>query len=251
MTAVRSLSVVMPVFNEESILQNTVDDVLTGLAGLPLESYELILVENGSTDTTRELAAALVDAYPFLRLMTMERADYGAALKAGLLAAVGDVIVNFDADYYDVDFIKRALVADGDVVVASKGLSDSKDHRSIVRRLASRIFGRLTRWLLRVHVRETHGMKLFRPAVLRLVPTIRATKDLFDTELLARAELAGLTIDELPITTNETRPSRSTILSRAPRTVLGLVEIRARLHAEPTGEVIPVPAASSLVVDAA
>jgi glycosyltransferase involved in cell wall biosynthesis len=248
---VRSLSVVVPVFNEESILQRTVDELLAGLAALTLESYELILVENGSTDATRVLAARLADTNRFVRLLTMDQANYGAALKAGLLSAVGDAIVNFDADYYDFDFMRRALVTDGHVVVASKGLRDSADRRSLLRRLASRAFAQLTRSLLHVRVRDTHGMKLFRAPVLGLVPLIGATKDLFDTELLARAELAGLTIHELSITTVETRPSRSGILSRVPRTILGLFEIRRQLHAERAAETVLVPAAPEPVLDAA
>jgi hypothetical protein len=172
-------------------------------------------------------------------------------LKAGLLAAVGEVIINFDADYYDFDFVRRALAADGDVVIASKGLSDSDDRRPLLRRMASRTFGRLTRSLLRIRVRETHGMKLFRAPALELVPFIAATKDLFDTELLARAEFAGLTIDELPITTEETRPSRSAILLRVPRTVLGLLEIRRRLRAERAAGVVPLPASPSSMPDVA
>ena len=55
---------------------------------------------------------------------------------------------------------------------------------------------------------------------------MRSTKDLFDTELLARAEWGGLTIRELPIRTVEMRHSRSGILRRVPRTIWGLVQIR-------------------------
>ena len=251
MTNLPSLSVVVPVFNEEAILKDTVDKLLAGLARLPLERFELILCENGSTDATREIASAVAGAHPFVRLLTMDRPDYGAALKAGLLAAEGEVTVSFDADYYDFDFVRRALSADGDVVVASKGLSGSQDRRSLLRRLASRSFGLLTRGLLGVSVGETHGMKLFRAPALELVPFIGATKDLFDTELLAMAELAGLAIDELPITTEEKRPSRSGILSRIPRTVLGLVEIRGRLRAEHAFELVPVPVSPSSLLDAA
>jgi glycosyltransferase involved in cell wall biosynthesis len=251
LTHVRSLSVVVPVFNEETIVRRTVDELLVGLAGLPLERYELILCENGSTDATRALASAVARANPSVRLLTIDRADYGAALKAGLLAAAGEVVVNFDADYYDFDFVRRALVAEGDIVIASKGLSGSEDLRSPLRRFASRAFGWLTRSLLHVRVRETHGMKLFRAPALELVPFIGATKDLFDTELLARAELAGLVLEELPIRTEETRQSRSGILSRVPRTIRGLLEIRARLQAERAAGAVPVPAAASPVLDAA
>jgi glycosyltransferase involved in cell wall biosynthesis len=251
MTNIGSLSVVVPVFNEEDILEDTVEELLAGLAKLSVERFELILCENGSTDTTREIAYSMVAAHPYVRLLTLDRADYGAAQRAGLLAAQGEVVVSFDADYYDLDFLQGALAAAGDVVVASKGISGSDDRRSLLRRLASSSFGLLTRSLLGIKVRETHGMKLFRARALGLVPFVAATKDLFDTELLAVAELGGLAIDELPITTEEKRPSRSGILSRIPRTILGLLEIRARLRAEFVPEPGTVSASPTPVLDAA
>jgi hypothetical protein len=241
MTDAGTLSVVVPVFNEEEILKDTVEELLAGLANLPLGGFELILCENGSTDGTREIAYSVAATCPVVRVITLDRADYGAALRAGLLAAQGGTAVSFDADYYDFDFLQGALANAGDVVVASKGMSGSDDRRSMLRRLASRSFGLLTRSLLGVKVRETHGMKLFRAPALSLVPLIEATRDLFDTELLAVAELEGLTIGELPITTQEKRPSRSGILSRVPRTIVGLLDMRARLGA---GHV-PLPATVS------
>jgi hypothetical protein len=93
-------------------------------------------------------------------------------------------------------------------------------------------------------------MKLFRERALELVPSVAATNDLFDTELLAVAERAGLAIDELPITTEDKRPSRSGLLSRVPRTVLGLLEIRARLRANYPSEPGPVTISSASLLDA-
>lgn len=242
---------VVPVFNEEDILKNTVEELLAGLERLSLVEYELILCENGSTDATREIACAVAAAHPVVRLLTLDRADYGAALRAGLLAAQGETAVSFDADYYDFDFLRDALRTAGDVVVGSKGISGSDDRRSLLRRLASRCFGLLTRSLLGIKVRETHGMKLFRARAIGLVPFIAATKDLFDTELLAVAELGGLAIGELPIITEERRPSRSGILSRIPRTILGLLEIRERVRVELVAGLGTVSLSRTSMLDAA
>jgi glycosyltransferase AglD len=243
---------VIPVHNEEEILAATTEAVLDAFDDMKgAQLLDVILSENGSRDRTRQIAGELAARYPEVKVLISDRANYGAAMQRGFAAAQGECIVNFDADYYDFDFMRRALVTDGHVVVASKGLRDSADRRSLLRRLASRAFAQLTRSLLHVRVRDTHGMKLFRAPVLGLVPLIGATKDLFDTELLARAELAGLTIHELSITTVETRPSRSGILSRVPRTILGLFEIRRQLHAERAAETVLVPAAPEPVLDAA
>ncbi len=227
-----SLSVVIPAHNEEEILEQTVERVLSGLEDLTaLSRYEVLVCENGSTDATRAIAGELAARHPRVKLLLSPVADYGAAMKAGFLTADGDVIVNFDADYYDLDFVRAALEVDADIVVAAKGIVGSQDARVLVRRVVSRCFGWFVRLLLAVKVTETHGIKLFRrTSIDHLLPQIECTKDLFDTELLARAEWTGLRIKELPIRTQEMRHSRSGILRRIPRTMWGLVRLRYRLR---------------------
>jgi glycosyltransferase involved in cell wall biosynthesis len=231
--AARSVSVVIPAFNEEAILKDTVAHVHARLAsGHDLDFFEIIVVENGSTDATLRSAEELAATYDEVTVIVLAIPDYGAALKTGFHAATGDVIVNFDADYYDMDFLAAALRVDADIVVAAKSILGSHDARVLLRRIVSRAFGWLVRTLLDVRVTETHGMKLFhRDAIADLLPLVHSTKDLFDTELLARAEWAGLEIRELPIRTEEMRHSRSGIVRRIPRTLQGLIRLRFRLRA--------------------
>jgi glycosyltransferase involved in cell wall biosynthesis len=226
-----SVSIVIPVHNEEDILARTVEHVLSGLEVLEVSSFEIILSENGSADATRRIADELAQGAPEIRVIGLERPDYGAALKAGFLAARGSYIVNFDADYFDLDFVATAMKTDADVVIAAKGLLASHDTRILTRRVISRGFGWLVRHILGVHVTETHGMKLFvREAIAPLLPAVECTHDLFDTELIARAEWAGLRITEVPIRTEELRHSRTGILRRIPRTIWGLLRLSYRLR---------------------
>src|SRR5258708_4941388 len=103
----------MPAHNEAEFLEASVHDVLTGLrarvAAGAMGDVEVVVVENGSTDTTATVAARLAAANPEVRVLQLGPADYGRALRAGLLAANGDVVVNFDVDYYDLDFADDAL----------------------------------------------------------------------------------------------------------------------------------------------
>jgi glycosyltransferase involved in cell wall biosynthesis len=226
-----TISVVIPVHNEEAILVDTVGHIRDGLAQMPIDSFEIILCENGSSDSTSVIAQALTDQHPEVKHLSLDSADYGAAMKMGFLAATGEIIVNFDADYYDLEFLSVALSTDADIIVAAKGILGSHDTRVFIRRVASRTFGWFVRRMVKVNVAETHGMKLMhRAAVVDLVRQVRSTKDLFDTELLVRAERAGLRISELPITTEELRHSRSGILRRIPRTIWGLMRMRALLR---------------------
>lgn len=224
------LSLVIPVYNEQAILPQTVAAVVDALRSDD-EGFEILVSENGSSDGTRAVARELATRYEEVRVLESDVADYGAAMREGFQAARGTYIANFDADYYDVEFLRRAMEVDADIVIAAKGMAGSVDTRALLRRSASRSFGLLVRRLLGLRTTETHGMKLFRRAAIApLLPRVEATKDLFDTELVALAEKTGLTIVELPIKTAEMRHSRSAILRRIPRTVWGLVRMRSRLH---------------------
>jgi glycosyltransferase involved in cell wall biosynthesis len=222
---------VIPVHNEEEILAATTEAVLDAFDDMKgAQLLDVILSENGSRDRTRQIAGELAARYPEVKVLISDRANYGAAMQRGFAAAQGECIVNFDADYYDFDFVRAALDVDADIVVAAKNIKGSTDARMLVRRLGSRGFGWLVRNMLGIRTTETHGIKLYRrSAILDILEEVKATKDLFDTELVARAELAGLRVVELPISTKEMRHSRSGILRRIPRTLLGLSFLRYRL----------------------
>src|SRR6266540_1334907 len=88
-----SVSIVIPVHNEEDILRRTVEHIIAGLQVLGIGSFEIVLSENGSADATRRIADELARESPQVRVIALDRPDYGAALKAGFLAARGRFIV--------------------------------------------------------------------------------------------------------------------------------------------------------------
>jgi glycosyltransferase involved in cell wall biosynthesis len=232
------LSVVMPAHNEAAYLEAAVHDVHEGLRARGLD-FELLVIENGSTDDTLAIAGQLADRFPNVSVSSRAVANYGAALREGLMTSRGEFVVTFDVDYYELGFVDRALalLEAGDrapvVVVASKRAAGSVDERPWPRRFVTAVFG----WILRVgfslSASETHGMKAMRRApVETLLRQCRFVSDLFDTELVIRAERAGLEVAELPARTQEQRPSRTSIWRRVPRTVVGLAELRLTLWRE-------------------
>ena len=81
---------------------------------------------------------------------------------------------------------------------------------------------------------DTHGMKAMRRTTVEpIVRRCRNGTDLFDTELVLRADRAGLEVAELPVTVEERRPSRTPIAWRILRTMVGLVRLRLQLWREP------------------
>jgi len=231
------VTVVLPAHNEADLLEEAVAEVAGGLRERGI-AFELVVVENGSTDDTAAIARRLAGEVAELRCLSLSQADYGRALRAGLLAADGDVVVNFDVDWCDLGFLDRAVpmvmaVGGPAVVVGSKRAAGSDDTRSPARRLVTAGFSAVLRYGFRLSVSDTHGVKAMRRAPLvPLAERCRFGQDLFDTELILRAERAGLGSAEIPVQVVERRPARSTMLSRIPRTLRGLGRLRLALWGE-------------------
>jgi glycosyltransferase involved in cell wall biosynthesis len=227
-------SVIVPAHNEEALLGESLAAIVDGLRARDV-AFEVLVVENGSTDGTVAVADAAVARLPEVAVTSLATADYGEALRAGILQATGDVVVMFDVDYYDLDFYDRAVAAldapgGPAIVVGSKRAPGTHDERPWPRRAVTAGFATLLRLGFGLSVSDTHGMKAMRrAAVVDLARACRSRADLFDTELVLRAERAGLGVAELPVTVRELRPSRTPILRRALRTVVGLVRLRVLL----------------------
>src|SRR5262249_49474266 len=157
----------------------------------------------------------------------------------GFLAARGEDIASFDVDFYDLGFLKAAVARlqepDGPtIVVGTKRGAGAVDTRPAARRLVTATFSSILKYGFRLKGRGTHGIKARRRRPL--VETIQRCEfgtDLFDTELILRAERAGLATAELPVVVEEKRPARSSIARRIPRTLLNLAKLRVALWRRP------------------
>jgi glycosyltransferase involved in cell wall biosynthesis len=227
-----TFSIVVPVYNEAEFIPQAVPALIEQMETID-EPYRIIIVENGSTDSSAKVARQVAAGHP-VTVLSLDAADYGAAMRRGFLEADGDWVVNFDIDYFSADFLKRVLALDDvDLVIASKRDPGSEDRRSLLRRVATWVFNLLLRTILDSKVSDTHGMKAFRDELVSTVtPSVLSRQDLFDTELVIRAERAGYRIEEVPVVVEEMRVARSSLVIRVPRTIKGLLRIRRTLADE-------------------
>lgn len=225
-------SLVIPVFNEAEFIPTALPALIAEMESLG-ETYRVLIVENGSTDGTASKVRETAGGHA-VEVISLPEPDYGAAMRAGFLAATGKWVVNFDIDYFSSDFLRKVLATQGaDLVIGSKRDPGSEDRRPLMRRIATWVFNLLLRVILDSRVSDTHGMKAFSASlVAEVAPEVVSTKDLFDTELVIRAERAGYTIVEVPVVVEEIRQARSSLLKRVPRTVSGLFRIRRNLAKE-------------------
>lgn len=230
------LSVVVPAHNEVSLLGSTVTNLVTGLSRRTL-TFELIVVENGSRDGTLRLARVLAAQIPTLRVLTLSQADYGAALAAGFAAARGDVIVNFDVDYYSLAFVDAAMSVLSDnnaqLVLASKRMKGARDRRPLIRRVLTSGFAMALRSVTQLEVTDAHGMKAMkREALAPVVDRCVMRGSLFDVEMVLRAAQSGVVIRELPSVVVERRPPRTSISARSVESLVGLLRLRMIMRKE-------------------
>ena len=227
------ISVVMPAHNEQGYLESAVKTVVTGLRDRGAE-FEVIVAENGSVDGSSVEADHLAELYREVEVVHLSDADYGRALRAGFLASHGEIVANFDVDFVDLVFLDRALEIMQDdsvaVVVGSKKAPGSLDQRSAGRKLVTTVFTLILRRGFGLGVSDTHGVKsMRRAALLPVVESCTFGKDIYDTEVVLRAERKGLTIKEIPVSVIEVRPARTPIARRIPRSLLGLARLRIAL----------------------
>ncbi len=227
-----TLSIVVPVYNEAAFIPQALPLLIAEMEGLGLP-YRIHLVENGSTDGSADVARAVAGGAP-VTVSSLGVADYGSAMRQGFLESDGEWVINFDIDYFSADFLKKVMsTSDADLVIGSKRNPESEDRRPWIRRLATWVFNLLLRTILGSRVSDTHGMKAFRRSLVDdLAADVVSRQDLYDTELVIRAERNGYRIVEVPVIVEEIRTAKSSLVKRVPRTVVGLLRIRRALRTE-------------------
>lgn len=215
------LSVVIPVYNEAAILDRAVPRFLSALEKLE-QPFELILVENGSSDQSPQMVQAWQLRDKRVVALHCDHPNYGAAMQLGLVKARADIVICEEIDLGAELFWSQALAcikhANLALVVGSKAMDGSADLRPWLRRVATRGYNGVLRLCFGYTGTDTHGVKVLNKKIL--APVISACKtqhDVFASELVIRVQRSGLAWRELPIRIKESRPTSIALHRRIPR----------------------------------
>jgi glycosyltransferase involved in cell wall biosynthesis len=201
------LTVILPAYNEQAVVARSIARVDAFLRGTG-RSYEILLGDDGSKDATVAVARATECAA--LRIVTRPHSGKGAILTAALREARGEYAGFIDADLeidiaYLTEFL-RLLDSGCDAVIARKTEhADPAKRRPLRRRILTAAYNATARLLFRTSYRDHQaGMKFFRRSMLRRVlPTLRSTGWIWDTEMLVSLRRAHAVVQQVPIVTSE------------------------------------------------
>lgn len=230
--AAPSLSVIIPVYNEEARLPDALDEV-TAYLDAHYPDAELIIASDGSTDDTESITRDFAEKSPRVRLLSLPHRGKGHAVKQGMLEATGAVRLFMDVDLaVPVELIATFAEAtqNADAVIGSRSIEGAeRSGEPLSRRVGGRIVGRATRLILGLTVSDTQcGFKAFRAAAAELLfDGQRVDGFAFDAEILYLARRWGMRVAELPVTWRYGEMS-TVRLHHGPQTLAEIVKIRRR-----------------------
>jgi dolichyl-phosphate beta-glucosyltransferase len=230
-----SISIIIPGYNEEKRIAESLK-ALSAFAAGHFERYEIVFVNDGSTDHTREIVESLTT--PFLRAIHLEsNQGKGAAVKTGMLQAGGEYRFFTDADLpYDLTALLQAInllrsnQCDGVAGARDHPQSADQSRQTLFRKLASACFTALVRFILDLDVKDTQcGFKGFTAAAAEKIFSLSTIKGYaFDVELFLLARASDLKICKVPVRLIERHHSKVRLGIDAPRMFWDVLRVYRR-----------------------
>ncbi len=205
--SVTSVSIVIPLWNEAANLPKLFEMLASTEAIRSGACVEVVLVNNGSTDGSRDLLADLAAIHSWAILVELEQnRNYGGGIYEGCRYVSSDYVCYIPGDL-------QYLAADIDAVIAAfRRVPDADKFRTVVKgarivrkdsdalRLVSGVYTRIANTILDLKVRDVNGLpKLFSISLLDALPNVRMNNFVFDAQLLFVARISGYCIQEVDV----------------------------------------------------
>ncbi len=222
------VSIIIPIHNEEGVLENQLSLINEGIKSV-VKNFEIILVENESKDKSKEIIIEFAREKPEIIPVIFPYADYGGALREGIIKSSGEIVHICQIDFFHLSFFQNSLTKLDDetpFIIASRNRF-GWDNRPLQRKILT--FG--LNFLLKVFFgfkgTDTHGLKTFyRKSVIGFVKECRMRRGMFDTEFTLRSQYSGLNILEMPVKAFEIRAKRNTYFQKIFRNIIDLIVMK-------------------------
>jgi len=230
-----SVDVIIPVYNEEHVLAESVATLRKFLAEGFAHQYRIVVADNASTDGTLAVAQRLAQKHADVASLHIPQKGRGRALRAAWLASPADILsymdVDLSTDLAAFPALIEAIASEGyDIAIGSRLARGADIRRSLRREVTSRTYNVMIKGLFFTRFSDAQcGFKAAsRRAVQELVPLIENNEWFFDTELLILAEKTGHRVKEIAVRWLEDPDTRVNVPKTVWEDVRGLLRLRLR-----------------------
>ncbi|HZV48959.1 MAG TPA: dolichyl-phosphate beta-glucosyltransferase [Candidatus Dormibacteraeota bacterium] len=253
-TAGTQVDVVIPVYNEERVLEEKIHELHDFLSSVMYVPWQIVIADNASTDKTREVAQKLSRDLQHVSTLHIPHKGRGLALKTAWGQSLASVMTYMDVDLSTnlnsfLPLIAPILSGHSDIAIGSRLRRGARVSRRFKREFISRSYNLLVKFVMHSHFSDAQcGFKAISARAARLLlPRIENNTWFFDTELLLLAEHMGLRIFEVPVDWIEDLDSRVNIPKTVMEDVQGLWRMRLKLwfQRDSLRELEPVPVSES------
>ncbi len=227
------LSVIIPAYNEERRLPQTLESVYQFLSGRG-RGFEIVIVDDGSHDNTADLVSEYSKSHPEVRLVSYQpNKGKGYAVRAGMMAALGDALLINDADgsspIEEVERLERALSSGFDVAIGSRAKPDKERQVQALlhRKFIGNTFNAIVQSLVLPGFYDTQcGFKLFNKQAAKDIFSVNRIDGFgFDVEVLYIARMRGYKIEEVAINWANMEGSKVNVLVDSPKMLFEVFKV--------------------------
>ena len=225
-------SIIIPFYNEENRLKNTLKTIIDYIYKLG-EEVEIIAIDDGSNDSSISIAKKFEKEYNFIRILrNKNNMGKGYSIRKGIRSATGDLILITDADLStpveEMKKLTKVIKEGSDIAIGSRRIKGAEVKITFIRRLNSFVFNLFTKLILGLNIKDTQcGFKMFKKDVAKYLFNKQIINRFgFDMEILFLAKKFGYKIKEVPIKWRFQKGSKVRFLIDAPSMFLDLIKIK-------------------------
>ena len=233
----KKIILVIPVYNEEKILENSIKKLYFYMNKNIKEKWKIIIANNASIDKTKEIANKLSQKLHFVEAIHLKKKGRGNALKYVWSHYKADVYSYCDVDLatpiFHLKELFKNILNGNNIVIGSRYLNNSNSKRTIKRLILSKGYIYLIKLFFKTRLSDFQcGFKAIdKKVVNKILPEINNKEWFFDTELLILAEQSHrYKIKEIPINWTENKDTKVKILKTVFNYINNLIKIKNRIN---------------------